>query len=64
MTPQEAIKHLLERGVTKAQLCRDTKTSKTQIDNYQSGKTKTMSEIKAQRFEEAYGIKIKGTYPL
>ena len=64
MTPQEAIKHLLESGVTKAQLCRDTKTSKTQIDNYESGKTKTMSETKAQRFYEAYGIEIEGTYPL
>lgn len=64
MTPQEAVKHLLESGITKAQLCRDTKTSKTQIDNYEYGKTKTMSEIKARRFKKAYGIKIEGTYPL
>lgn len=58
MTPQEAIKHLLENGVTKAQICRATGTSKNQIDNYESGKTKTMSEIRARRFEKELGVKI------
>ena len=66
MTPQEAVEYLIGKGLTKAQIARETKTSPVQIDNYLVGKTYSMSEHKAKRFYNEYGIKIddERIYPL